>query len=100
MYMITINGEQITFQQLSGFGATITYSLSIFGLLVAMLKNKERITVPILGLFNCGLLLSASLYTMWSSNNPKPLLIFAGLMVFGTIMYSSSKKSLKVIKSS
>lgn len=93
MYMLIIRGEQTTFQQLSGIGATITYSLSILGLLATLLKNKKSIILPILGLINCGILLSASAYTMWWSGNAKPIVIFSTIVVMGMTMYCMTKQS-------
>jgi hypothetical protein len=97
--MIIIRGEQTTFQQLSAFGTTVTYSLSIIGLLAILLKNKKNCAVPLLALANCIILLSASLHTMWSTGNAKPLYIFICLMGIGTIMYYlMSKKKYKTHK--
>jgi amino acid transporter len=86
-YMLIIRGEQVTFQQLSAFGTTITYTLSLIGLLATLLKNKQNISITIFGLINCGILLSASFYAMWKTSNPIPLLIFIGIVIGGVIMY-------------
>jgi histidine transporter len=94
MYMIIINGEQITFQQLSAFGTTITYTISIVGLLATLYQQKQSLLLPILGFINCVILMSASLYAMWKTNNPIPLYIFIGIVICGIITYKASKISL------
>lgn len=91
-YMIIIRGEQTTFQQLSAFGATITYMLSLAGLLAILLKNKQSIWLTILGFVNCFILISASLYTMWLTSNPIPLLMFMGIVIGGVLMYLITDK--------
>jgi amino acid transporter len=92
-YLLVIYGETTTFQQLSAFGATITYGLSICGLLVTYKKSNHSITIPILGLINCAILLATSLYAMCITHNPIPLQLFLCIMSCGTIMYLLSKKN-------
>lgn len=95
-YMLIIRGEQTTFQQLSAFGATITYMLSLTGLFATLLKNKQSLSTTIFGLINCLILVAASLYTMWKTANPIPLFIFLGIVIGGIIMYllaSNTNKS-------
>lgn len=94
-YMCLMRGEQTTFQQLSGLGATITYSLSILGLLVALMRKNKGILIPILGLINCAILFSASAYTMWWSGNSKPLIIITTIIGIGMIMYWGTEKENK-----
>ncbi len=89
-YMLLIGGEQTTFQQLSAFGATITYVVSILGLLATHRQQKNSIIIPVLGLLNCAILLSFSLYAMWFTQNILPLQIFAGMMGCGLLMYALS----------
>jgi APA family basic amino acid/polyamine antiporter len=87
LYMFIINGERTTFQQLSGLGATLTYFLSIVGLIATLQQNKKNIVIPLLGLLNCILLMIASLYTMWRMSNPKPLCIFLTVATVGIAIY-------------
>jgi amino acid transporter len=91
-YLLMMCGETITFQQLSAFGATITYALSIMGLLAAYHQKKHSLIVPILGLINCTILLITSLYAMWITHNHLPLQLFTGIMASGIIMYATAKK--------
>ena len=86
-YLLIMRGEQTTFQQLSAFGATITYTISIIGLFATYLQKKHSVTIPLLGLINCVILLSASLYAMLVTQNPLPFFIFSGIVVSGLIMY-------------
>ena len=97
LYLLVISGETTTFQQLSAFGATMTYSLSILGLLATFYQHNKSLWIPILGLVNCALLLSASLYAMWVTNNPIPLQLFVGIMTCGIVMYTISERAKKNI---
>jgi amino acid transporter len=92
IYMIIIAGEQTTFQQLSAFGSTCTYSLSIIGLIIVLMQRRKSVVVAVLGFINCLILLSASLYAMWCMGNSKPLCIFSGAMVIGIVLYLISKE--------
>lgn len=94
-YMFIINGEQTTFQQLSAFGTTITYMISIAGLLATLRQKGYSFLLPIMGFINCGILLTASLYAMWKTSNPIPLCIFIGIVIFGIIVYGISHKKTK-----
>lgn len=91
-YLLVICGETTTFQQLSAFGATITYALSIAGLLATYHQKKHSFIIPILGLINCAILLTTSLYAMWITHNLVPLQLFTGIMICGVIMYGVSSK--------
>ncbi len=95
-YLLIIRGEQVTFQQLSAFGSTITYILSITGLLATLLKNKKSVYIALFGLLNCAILLTASFYAMWKTNNPIPLLIFIGIISSGIIMYTLTHKKTSI----
>ena len=92
LYMLVIRGELTTYQQLSAFGATITYMLSLAGLLAVLLQHKKSLWLTILGLVNCLILISASLYTMWLTANPIPLLMFTGIVIGGIAMYYMASK--------
>jgi amino acid transporter len=84
--------EQTTFQQLSAFGTTVTYFLSITGLCATLYQQKKSILLPLMGFVNCILLLTASLVAMWKTNNPTPLYIFIGIILCGIVVYGTSKK--------
>lgn len=90
-YLFIMLGEQVTFQQLSAFGTTITYALSIAGLCATLYHKGKSLLLPIMGFINCAILLVASLVAMWKTNNPIPLYIFIGIMVSGILMYGISK---------
>ena len=94
-YMFIINGEQTTFQQLSAFGTTFTYVVSIAGLFATLRQRHHSLIIPIMGFVNCIILMSASLYAMWKTNNPIPLYIFIGIVVCGSIVYRMSQSSSK-----
>ena len=87
VYLLVMRGVQTTFQQLSAFGATVTYTLSIIGLLATLYQHNKSLWIPVLGLINCAILLSVSLYAMWITNNTVPLQLFVGIMFCGIIMF-------------
>jgi len=89
-YMFIIGGEQTTFQQLSAFGTTVTYFLSITGLCATLYQQGHSLLLPIMGFINCLILMTASLHTMWKTNNPLPLYIFLAIMIFGMVIYALS----------
>lgn len=91
-YLLVMCGSTTTFQQLSAFGATITYALSIAGLLATYHQKKHSLIIPILGLINCAILLATSIYAMWFTHNLMPLQLFTGIMVCGVVMFALSKK--------
>jgi amino acid transporter len=86
-FLFLIRGTQTTFQQLSAFGATLTYTISIISLIVILHKKGLSKTIPLLGLINCFILLSISLFAMWRSHNPLPLFIFIGIIGIGALLY-------------
>ena len=88
---LCIMDQQTTFQQLSAFGTTITYALSIAGLCATLYHQKKSMLLPILGFINCALLLTVALFAMWKTNNPIPLYIFIGIISSGIIMYGISQ---------
>lgn len=91
-YLFIMVGEQTTFQQLSAFGTTMTYAMSIAGLCATLYHHKKSILLPIMGFINCGILLAVSLFAMWKTNNPIPLYIFCGIIISGVVMYGISNK--------
>jgi amino acid transporter len=97
LYLFVMCGETTTFQQLSAFGATITYSISIVGLLATLYKKNKSLLIPLLGLVNCAILLLTSIYAMWITHNPIPLQLFVSIMMCGIIMYALSKNKQKEI---
>ena len=90
IYLIVICGKQVTFQQLSAFGAIITYALSISGLFATYIQKNKSLIIPLLGLFNCALLLSVALYAMWKSDNFIPVQLFLAIVFLGAFTYSMS----------
>jgi amino acid transporter len=91
-YLFIMLGEQLIFQQLSAFGTTMTYAMSIAGLFATLYHQGKSLLLPIMGFINCAILLIASLFAMWKTNNPIPLYIFVGIIFCGVIMYGISDK--------
>ncbi|HLJ31029.1 MAG TPA: APC family permease [Candidatus Babeliales bacterium] len=89
-YLLVMSGEQITFQQFSAFGTTMTYIMSIAGLYATLRTKGHSIVLPLLGFFNCALLIAASLYAMVKTHNPIPLYIFLTIIILGMITFSMS----------
>lgn len=90
-YLYIMLGEQTTFQQLSAFGTTMTYVMSIAGLYATLRQHKKSVLLPIMGFINCAILLMVSAYAMIKTHNPIPLYIFSCFMIGGIIMYGISK---------
>lgn len=93
-YMFIIRGDHVTFQQLSALGCTVNYALCILGLFATLYTRKQNILIPTLALVNCAILLGVSFYTMWWSNNSKPLYIFTSLTLFALLMFRIRSKKL------
>lgn len=87
-YLYIVRNEQTSFQHVSAFGSTITYTLSIIGLLATLYKKRQSLLLPVLGLINCAILMSASLYTLWKTNNPLPLYIVLAIIMLGSLIYA------------
>lgn len=92
-YMLIIGGEQTTFQQLSAFGSTVTYFLSIAGLFATLRQKGRSLLLPIMGFVNCIILMIASVHTMWKTNNPIPLYIFCCIITLGIFVYGMAEKN-------
>lgn len=92
-YLFIMVGEQITFQQLSAFGTTMTYIISIAGLYATLRQKRSSVLLPIMGFINCAILMSVSVYAMIITHNPVPLYIFVCIILGGIIMYGISKQS-------
>lgn len=92
-YLFIMIGEQTTFQQLSAFGTTMTYAMSIAGLCATLYHQGKSILLPIMGFINCAILLTVSLFAMWKTNNPIPLYIFVGIITSGLLMYGVASKN-------
>lgn len=87
-YLFIMLGEQTTFQQLSAFGTTITYTLSISGLFATLYqKRDDSLLLPIMGFINCAVLMGSSLMAMWKTNNPIPLILFCVIITCGISIY-------------
>jgi len=89
-YLFIIFGEQTTFQQLSAFGTTMTYIISIAGLYATLRQKKNSVLLPIMGFINCAILMTVSVYAMIKTHNPIPLYIFLGIVIIGIMMYNMS----------
>jgi amino acid transporter len=94
-YLCIMLGEQTTFQQLSAFGTTMTYAMSIAGLCATLYQQRKSILLPIMGFINCAILLTVSLFAMWKTSNPIPLYIFCGIIISGVLMFGISHKKNK-----
>jgi len=91
-YLMLTNGEKIPLQQISAFGSTIAYSISSLALLFACLRDKSKVWLPVLALFNCAILLILCIKGFFESGtNLLPL--FVGIIVFGIVMFKSTAKN-------
>ena len=86
-YILITQGNQIPLQQVSSLGATIAYTFSVIALLVLAYKKKKSLHIPILGLISCILLLGSFVWTIAVQGPTQMLLVFFGLLFFGSLMF-------------
>lgn len=94
-YLLITAGSQKPLQQLAGLGSVITYTLSIVSLIFALRRlNSSLISVwvPRLALINCGILMGLCVRN-FVLNGIAPLLVFAGMMLFGVGMFWHNRRS-------
>lgn len=86
-YILITQGNQIPLQQVGSLGATIAYTFSVIALLVIAYRKRHALHVPILGIISCFLLLSSFAWTIIVQGPTTMLLVFFGLLVFGSFMF-------------
>ncbi len=86
-YLLLTYGNQIALQQISVFGCTIAYSLSVISLLHHSYKNL----IAWLALGSCCLLLGTCIHNFINSETYY-LFLFLGIIMFGMIMFYLKKQ--------
>ncbi len=89
-YILITQGSQVPLQQVASLGATVAYTLSVFGLFTLMTREKKALTLPLLGIISCFLLLSSFVWTIVINGPSQLLLVFLGLLIFGSFMFYRS----------
>lgn len=94
IYLAVSRGNQIPLQQIAGLGVVFAYTISVIALITAK-YNRPTLTIswwiPILGLFNCLILITACINGL-IKNGATSLLAFTCLLIFGIWMYWQTKK--------
>jgi amino acid transporter len=92
-YILITQGSQVPLQQVASLGATIAYTFSVIALFAIMARQRKSLKLPMLALLSCFVLLSSFVWTV-AINGPSPmLLLFLGLLLFGTFMFYSKARS-------
>jgi hypothetical protein len=86
-YILITQGYQIPLQQVSSLGATIAYTFSSIALLVLFARQRNSLIIPILSLASCSLLLGSFIWTLAVQGPTILLLVFFGLLMFGSFMF-------------
>lgn len=86
-YILITQGYQIPLQQVSSLGATIAYTFSSIALLVLFARQRNSLIIPILSLVSCSLLLGSFIWTLAVQGPTILLLVFFGLLMFGSFMF-------------
>lgn len=91
-YLFATAGNQVILQQLAALGTALTYTICVIALWRAYRRQKEsalRKLIPITALMSCLILIGACLRN-FMIGGILPLIGFAGLLLFGLILYRKS----------
>lgn len=93
-YLIITQGSQVPLQQVSALGSCIAYSVSSLSLLYLTYKATQRIQLlPILSMISCAILLSAFIVGVYSKGISWLLILFIGLLAYGSYMFYNQTKN-------
>jgi len=96
-YIFFTHANQIMLQQISVFGSTIAYTISISAFAVLAFKKIKKYwayLIAFLALINCFIFL-ASCINGFFNHGPQALYAFTTILLFGSLMYGSTKIFLK-----
>ena len=88
-YLILSSGNQIILQQLAALGTALTYTVCVIALMKAYKRehySKAQKLIPIAALLSCLILIGACIRN-FMIGGILPLLGFAGLLIFGLLLY-------------
>ncbi len=94
LYIIGTNANQIILQQISAFGCTLSYTISILAFVALSLLKTKKLWMKILGIFaliNC-LIFITSCINGFINNELIALYAFGGMVAFGIVMYMITQK--------
>ncbi len=92
LYLTASAGNQVVLQQLAALGTAVTYTVCVIALLRAYKRQKESIyyqLIPATALLSCFILIGACIRN-FMIGGILPLIGFAGLLLFGLILYKKS----------
>jgi len=84
-YLLLTGGNQIPLQQISAFGITLTYTLSMLAFIRYMRKQKTYSIIPFLALGSCSLL-AISLIRNLIQYNPYAIIVFSSYIAILTLI--------------
>jgi len=95
LYLTLTNANQIMMQQMSAFGSTIAYSISILAFTVFAFNTIKKTWARLLAIFaliNCTIFLIACI-NGFINHGPYALYAFIGIIIIGLGMYKLKSKS-------
>lgn len=85
LYLFITQGQQVILQQLAALGTTITYSISVLGLL-KQTQKRMYIFLAYCGVASCSLLIAACIRN-FLYNGFETLLLYCVIMAFGSLLF-------------
>jgi amino acid transporter len=96
-YIYFTNANQIMLQQMSAFGSTIAYTISISAFVILAFKKIKKnwaYIVALLALLNCFIFL-ASCINGFLNDGAQALYAFTAFLIFGSVMYTTTRALFK-----
>ena len=85
IYLLLTGGNQIPLQQISAFGFTLTYTLSMIAFIVYMKRERTYSVIPFLALGSCSLLV-ISLIRNLIQYSPYAIIVFSSYIAIMTLI--------------
>lgn len=93
-FLLFTRGYQVPLQQTASLGVTLAYSISAFAYFYYV-KNKKsstkELTIATLALITCSLFIISCIHS-FILTGITPMLLFIGILTFGSIMFGMQKK--------
>lgn len=94
-YLLLAWGQQIPLQQVSAFGATVTYTLSAFALLIIVYRRHRKISLTALcSIASCSLLIGSFVWSIARNGIATLLVLFLGLLALGSFMFYTQRPNI------
>lgn len=93
IYLLLTGARQIPLQQVAALGIAIAYLFTAISFIVLSYRKKTFSTISFLSLISCILLISSFIWQISVSGISFLLVIFLGLLLFGSYMFFQKHKS-------